>query len=74
MRDPFAGYDAWLERPYQEMCEAADAFVDWCEANDIDPDDPNAEALFEAAAMDVDYDDYYDYDDYEEADYQEDAW
>ena len=24
MRDPFVGYDSWLERPYQDECAKAD--------------------------------------------------
>lgn len=46
MRDPFANYDSWLERPYQDAIEQSEAFVDWCEEHNIDPDDPNAETLY----------------------------
>lgn len=72
MRDPFAGYDAWLERPYQDMIAEADAFYDWCEANDIDPDSDEAESLY-ADAMEGEYD----YDDYEPEDWEypeEEGW
>lgn len=40
MRDPFAGYDAWLERPYQDMMEDSDHFYDWAEAEGYDLDAP----------------------------------
>lgn len=40
------GYDAWLERPYQDACEAADRFLDWCETHNMDPDDPDAETFY----------------------------
>ena len=68
MRDPFANYDSWLERPYQDACEAADAFIDWCEDHNIDPEHPDAETL---------YNDYIDsqYEDYEpdyDGDYDDD--
>ena len=40
--DPFQNYDAWLEAPFQRMCvqqEAEyEAFIDWCDDNDIDPE------------------------------------
>lgn len=39
MRDPFANYDAWLERPYQEMMNAGDDFVEWAEMEGYDLDD-----------------------------------
>lgn len=72
MRDPFANYDQWLEAPYQDMMEAQDEFIDWCEANSIDPDDPEAEALFANAYNDdYDFEDYYDD---EEADFEEEGW
>lgn len=32
-------YDSWLEAPYQQRATEADAYVAWCEANDLDPDD-----------------------------------
>lgn len=66
--DPFANYDSWLERPYQDMCDESDRFLDWCGANDVDPDDPEAEDLYMASNAE-DYDDVY-YDD--EADFEED--
>lgn len=31
-------YDSWLEAPYQERADATDAYVEWCEENDHDPD------------------------------------
>lgn len=39
MRDPFAGYDEWLERPYQDMIEASDAFYEWAEEEGFDTED-----------------------------------
>lgn len=46
MRDVFINYDQWLERPYQNMMEESDKFVDWCDAHDWDPDDPNADEAY----------------------------
>lgn len=40
MRDPFANYDAWLERPYQDMIDADDDFLDWADMEGYDLDDP----------------------------------
>lgn len=34
-----SSYDAWLERPYQEAAAEGDAYVNWCEENDLDPGD-----------------------------------
>lgn len=47
MRDPFAGYDAWLERPYQDMMEETDRFIDWCDENELDPEDDEVEASYQ---------------------------
>lgn len=47
MRDPFAGYDAWLERPYQQMMEESERFYDWCEENEFDPDDEESENSYQ---------------------------
>lgn len=41
-------YDDWLVAPYEEAAERADAFTDFCEAHDLDPDDPGAEDAFDA--------------------------
>jgi hypothetical protein len=69
--DPFANYDAWLERPYQDMMDETENFFDWCEDNDIDPDDPEAEVLYLNACNE----DYEEYDEEEyEADYEEEGW
>lgn len=38
--DPMRGLDAWLERPYQDMIEDQDRFVDWAEEEGYDLDDP----------------------------------
>lgn len=38
-RDPFANYDAWLERPYQDMMDESDRFVDWAEEYGYDLED-----------------------------------
>lgn len=39
MRDPFIGYDQWLERPYQEMMGDSDKFNDWAESEGYDLED-----------------------------------
>lgn len=67
MRDPFKGYDEWLERPYQEMMDDSDKFVDWAESEGYDLDDP--------AQLQEAEDDYMEYiesmaDDYAEAQYE----
>lgn len=69
MRDPFAGYDAWLERPYQDMIAEADAFYEWAEAEGYDVDDEEDLALAESAYesyIESQYDYEPDYDDWEE--------
>lgn len=71
MRDPFANYDSWLEAPYQQMMAESDAYYDWCEANDLDPEAPESEQLYEdswAADYDFDYED-----EWEEAEAWDDA-
>lgn len=40
MRDPFAGFDAWLERPYQDMMDESERFLDWAEEEGYDFDNP----------------------------------
>jgi hypothetical protein len=47
MRDPFAGYDAWLERPYQDMMEEDERFADWAEEEGYDLDNPDDMVLAE---------------------------
>lgn len=37
------GYDAWLERPYIEAAEQAEAYLAWCNERNVDPDAPGAE-------------------------------
>jgi hypothetical protein len=37
-RDPWAGYDAWLERPYQEAAERGEQYERTAELHDLDPD------------------------------------
>jgi hypothetical protein len=32
MRDPFANYDAWLERPYQDQCKEQE-HQEWIDEN-----------------------------------------
>ena len=44
----FMGYDAWLEEPYQQMCKEADYFMDWCEREGMDPDNPATFDEYEA--------------------------
>lgn len=51
-RDPFANYDAWLERPYQDMIEESDRFVDWAEEWGFDLDDPTESKNAEEAYQD----------------------
>lgn len=46
MRDAFANYDAWLEKPYQDMYAAGDAYVDFCEREGLDPDTPEAQSAW----------------------------
>jgi hypothetical protein len=36
-----SSYDAWLERPYQEMMEESDHFYDWAEEQGYDLEDPD---------------------------------
>lgn len=67
MRDPFANYDAWLEAPYQQMMAEADAFYEWCEANDVDSENPEAEDLY-MEWIESQYEEYEEYDEYEEFD------
>lgn len=40
-------YDNWLVAPYEEASARWDAFVDFCDSRDLDPDDPGAEAAYE---------------------------
>ena len=42
MSSSLPGYDAWLERPYQDACDAAEAYWTWCEARGFDPDTEEA--------------------------------
>lgn len=49
MRDPFANYDNWLERPYQDMMEESDRFYDWAEEEGYEVDDPEDMKLAELA-------------------------
>lgn len=35
-----SSYDNWLERPYQEMVEREDEFLEWAEMEGFDLDDP----------------------------------
>lgn len=44
-----SGLDAWLERPYVKAAAEADAFFDWCEREDVDPDSPEAGRLYDEA-------------------------
>ena len=41
-------YDGWLEAPYQRMYAEGDAFVDWCERRDIDPESEDAYDRYQA--------------------------
>lgn len=46
------GYDAWLERPYQQREAEAAALEAFAEREGLDPDDPELEAKAEAAWAD----------------------
>lgn len=39
-------YDSWLEAPYHEAAERSDAFVSFCEAEGLDPDDAESDDAF----------------------------
>lgn len=39
-------YDGWLAAPGLAAMEASEAFCDWCEDRDIDPESDEAFALF----------------------------
>lgn len=65
-RDPFANYDQWLEEPYQRMIEDDDHYLNWCELEDLDPDDPDALRAYEEFCSDYEYEeDYENEEDYE---------
>ncbi len=51
------GFDEWLQEPYQRMCAEADAYTEWCELNDLDPDDSQSEDAYNFF-MAEQYDDY----------------
>lgn len=70
MRDPFANYDSYLERPYQDAMAESDAFTDWAESEEYDLDSPT-----EALLAEKDYQTYLEsqYDDYDGED-QEPDW
>jgi hypothetical protein len=34
-----SSYDAWLEAPYVEAAAKGDAYANWCEENDKDPEE-----------------------------------
>lgn len=72
MRDPFAGYDAWLERPFQEECERAEAYQNWCEAHDLDPESMDAKDAYNDY-IDSQWEDFEDWDEPDEDIYDEDA-
>lgn len=44
-------YDAWLERPYQERADESDAYVSWCEKQDLDPNEDHWDEFRDAAAQ-----------------------
>lgn len=35
-------YDSWLERSYQRRCAEDDAFMEFCDEYDIDPNDDDS--------------------------------
>lgn len=46
------GYDAWLERPYRKAAEESEAFLWFCEQNELDADDPKSFMAWEEACYD----------------------
>jgi hypothetical protein len=46
------GLDAWLEAPYVDAARQQDEFERWCDAEDVDPDAPDAWDRFEADCED----------------------
>jgi hypothetical protein len=46
------GYDRWLERPFQRVAEESEAFLTWCETNELDPDDPKSFLAWEEVLND----------------------
>ena len=44
-------YDTWLEAPYQEAAEGSSDFVDWCEGENIDPEEPGAQRRYDDAQI-----------------------
>lgn len=50
-------HQTWLEAPYQAAEEAGEAFLDWCENNDLDPNETEF-SEFEEAMEDAEEDAY----------------
>jgi hypothetical protein len=43
-----SNFDRWLEKPYTDRAREEAEFEEFCEAQGIDFDDPEADALFQA--------------------------
>jgi hypothetical protein len=65
------GYDAWLERPYQDACADADRYIEWCESRNMDPDEPESQVAYSdwIDSQWGDMEEYYDDDISDEIDY-----
>ena len=46
-------HETRLLNDYLAGIEAADAFVDWAEANDLDPDDPDTQDAYDGWQQDM---------------------
>lgn len=42
------GFDEWLEAPYVDAARKQDEYEQWCEANDLNPEDDNWQAFEDA--------------------------
>ena len=45
--DALAGYEYNLARQWDDEQEDGEAYVQWCEDNNLDPDDPNWESFID---------------------------
>ena len=70
MASSLPGFDRWLEQPYVDAAEAAERFENWCEAHNIEPENPDAETMYmdwvDAQWEEPDYDEF---DEYERDDF-----
>lgn len=42
-----SNYDTWLNAPMEHMMDETERYADWCEAHEVDPDDPEAENAYD---------------------------